>query len=438
MPRSLSSQKTIRILPPSRGKAIGPKDLALIVLQEIEIRRLFASDERRRHPKRRTGPGHPNVEGFLHFRISGQETPLRWSAKVTDESRESLLYRLEHPERLANRLLYYGKPEGILDLEVSLIESDRDVRDSLETAEKLTDLVAGLVRGLPGLGTPAASGLGFLGAILEFARKQSRDDLELQLFTSLGDPVSTARSRDGSKKRKTSAGLRTGRYRIIRGPEGSENPDLTIAFSVHRAAPQSPRRRALVLLEALELDLDEHLADHTFVFELAVGAGARPRSFRFAETLKNGTRGPLENVLAIQGKPLYAGFIDPAAPFRIQIATLPDRERAQGLLGMLGATGNVAGSLIEERDDARIVTRATKTAESVGSILLDLLPDSSYSLRSEGLIGGAEIADAPEGLSDGLLLAGAKLTGWERARVTLSGEKGSVRVDLRIGPLPAP
>ena len=36
-----------------------------------------------------------------------------------------------------------------------------------------------------------------------------------------------------------------------------------------------------------------------------------------------------------------------------------------------------------------------------------------------------------------LLLADVELTGWERAHVILSGERGSVRVNLRFGPLPA-
>ena len=436
VPRNLSSQQAIQILRPSRGPAIGPKDLALILFRGLEIQRLFASDERRRHPKRRSGPGHPNVEGFLHFRIGGQETPLRWSAKVTGR-RESLIYRLEHAELLTNRVLYYGEPEGLLDLDLSLIESDRDVRDALDTAEKLTELAAGLARVLPGPGIPVAGGLGFLGALLAFARKQSRDDLELQLFASLGDPVPAAGPKSASKKRKASAALRAGPYRITRGPEAGGSADLTIAFSVHRAAPRHPRRRALVLLEALELDLDERLANHTFVFEMAVGGGARPRIFRFAETLENRTRGPLENVLAVRDKPLYAGFIDPAAPFRIQVATLPDREHARGLLGLLGEQGSFAASLIEEPDDSRILTRATKTAESVASILLDLLPETSYSLRGEGLIGGAEFPDAPEELRSTLLLADIELTGWERAHVTLSGERGSVRVNLRFGPLPA-
>jgi hypothetical protein len=434
MARDLGSRQRIRIVAPTDGEPIGPNDLALVTLTALEIRRLYASDGRKPRTKERPKDRWNPVEGFLSFRVGGQETPLAWSARVKPEKgkgRRALRYRLEEPSRFARRLLYFGRPRGLLELEMSLLESDQELRASLERVERVTELSAAIARALPGPGAAVAGGLTLLGAILGFARASSRDDLELQLFTSLGDPT------PGDEAAPGIVPLRTGEYRIERGRKGGARPDLSIRFGVHRVVPSETGGEVVVLLESLKLDLEDELADDTFVFEAALGSGRRKGSFRFAEVLEGGARKGLENVLAVQSPLLYSGPLDPALPFRFQIATLPDRKRAEALLPALGAGGGFVGGLLEEPEDRRLAQRLGKAAESVGSILLEMLPDTSYALRKEGILGGAEVDDVARELGDRLLLTGVELDGWKRTAVALEGDRGRVEVKLRVGPLPS-
>jgi hypothetical protein len=430
MARELSSEKAIRIIAPTEGETIGRDDLALICLTGFEIGRLESSDGKMPKTRNRPEPRWKPVEGFLNFRLNGQETPLRWSAAVSGASSTSLSHQVEDSERFSNRLLYFGKPEGIVDLEVSLIESDEDLRRHLKKAEQITEFAADIAKGIAGPGMAVAGGLTLFGAILEFARSVTKDDLELQLFGALGDPTV------GPRKSTGGVPLRTGVYRIERGEAGSPEPDLTISFRVHRVAPAERRRRAIVRIESIELDLEDSLKKHTFVFEAVVGSGRRGKRFGFSEVLENSARGGLENVLAVQDKPIYAGPIDPGAPFRFQIATLRDRDYARALVNVLDAAGGFAGSVIDDPEDTKLAGQVTKAVESLGSLLIDMLPKKSYSLRKEGIIGGGEVTDATEEMKEQLILPDADFSTWQPATVTLAGKRGNVNVTLGIGPLP--
>ena len=313
---------------------------------------------------------------------------------------------------------------------MSVIESDEDVRRHLKKAEQITEFAADVAKGISGPGMAVAGGLTLFGAILEFARSVTKDDLELQLFGALGDPTA------GPGEPVRGVPLRTGEYRIERGETGSPEPDLTISFRVHRVAPADRRRRAIVVIESIELDLEDSLEKHAFVFEAVVGSGRRAKTFSFSEVLENATRKGLENVLAVQNKPIYAGPIDPGAPFRFQIATLKDRGYARALVNVLGAAGGFAGSVIDDPEDTKLAEQVTKNVESAGSLLIDMLPKKSYSLRKEGILGGGKVSHVSKEMGEQLILPDADFSTWQPATVTLAGRKGSVTVTLSIGPLP--
>ena len=420
--RDLSSGKLIEI-EPARGAPLEDGDLALVVLAGFELHSLYGHDGRRAGRSDRTRRRWKDVEGFLRFDVSGQETQLAWSASVAGRREDELTFRLKDPEKLGGRLLYFGRPDGVLDLDVSLLESDAGARKRLSSAGRVVDFVSDAAGPVPGLGTAVAGSLDLFRAVLDFARKNELDDLELRALTSLGDAASAGGE----------STLRSGRYTLRRRRAATRATDFELGLDVVPIAPPARKTRSVVILESLELDLASPDDDHVFAFEAAVGSGRGQRTLSFAEPLSAGARGDLENVLAVRGWRLFSGSAAEGIPFRLQFATLRNKKRAKEVVSLLGAGARFAGSLLEA-EERSVLTRAAKTADGVASFLIDAIPEKSSQGRVEGVIGlGAPKGDVPS--ERRVVLLGGTAPGWRHEEIVVGAGDDLVRVRLRIGNL---
>ncbi len=421
--RSLSSGEWIEI-EPARGAALADGDLAVVILASFDLHSLYGHDGRKAGRTDRRRDRWKDVSGLLRFDVNGQETQLDWSASVRGRSQKDLRFTLKAPEKLAGRLLYFGRPQGLLALEVGLVESDAAARRRLANASRVIELLEGAAARVPGPTAALGGGLGLVRAVLDFARQNELDDLELRALTSLGDPVSRAKD----------SVLRTGRYTLRRRRAETGATDFELGLDVLAVEPAARSSRLLVLLESLELAFESRLDRHVFVFEAAVGSGRGQTALGFAEPLSAGRRGRLENVLSVRQRPLFAGSAADGIPFRFQFATLRDKKRAREIASLLGAGAGFAGSLLDEEGRAA-AAQAAKAADGLASLLIDLVPGKSAQGRVDGVIG---VGDPRRGRDPGhqVVLIDAASAGWRREEIVVGAGRDRVRVRLRIGPLP--
>ena len=117
-----STQGNVRLTAPSSDTPV-ETDLALVRLSGLTMRRLLSGEHR-------DGPDNlKKREGTIAFSFNGQETSLSWA---TDGQGN-----LKNHEKFANHMLFFGKHNHNLDLEVQIIETDEDTVKALKRGKSM-------------------------------------------------------------------------------------------------------------------------------------------------------------------------------------------------------------------------------------------------------------------------------------------------------------
>ena len=350
----IGSRGRVRFTAPARGPSLSDAPI-VVTLADVSIAKLLSKDWER------------GREGALVLSFNGQTSTLAWkfeAGKTIPTQRQ---------------LLYIGRPEGLVDVSIELVESDGGDRKVLQAiSEALRALSATAF--VPGYGPMASAGLGLGSAIAELARATVDDDVELRLRGSIGD---LGRPGAGSLQ------LRAGTYRASRG--NTDGEEVGVGFTVHRfeSGDADPRREVAVLLDRVALDLPDVRDDDVLILDTVFTGGprknaSRPTSTAFSlkQELSNGGS-PIDRTLGIWGAVLYRGPWGRGVGFDLSVAAIP-RQPADETRQLLEDARRLAEAVSGEHEEQ--VETAVKAVEPARAAVAKFFPEKRFAASRNGLL----------------------------------------------------
>jgi len=181
-------------------------------LHQVIVRSLLSNDDRKAE----------NVGGPLNITIQGQSTLLNWGMKYKNKKFETNETTFQK-----GRLLYAGKPNGALNFDVSMIESDQDQADALKGLASVLEFLGTVTSLVPVYGTVAGAGFNLGSSIANFFAGQQKNDLELYYAGGIGSLL------DKSESNPQARTVPSGILKIIRPVQGATNPtDIEIHLKI--------------------------------------------------------------------------------------------------------------------------------------------------------------------------------------------------------------
>ena len=206
------NHKYISLKAPSSGALIRARDAVLILLRELQVKDLYSKDGSRRRLR--------NREGALSLSIGDRSFTISWA---TDREGS-----LKASDKFKSQLLYVGKPEDAIVLECDITETDVLMKKKLGKIAGILKVIASVVA-IPVAG-PIAAGIGVAASVINVARSEIEDDIEMSYTGSLA-------IRGANERNKSSGGLREGNYEIIR-KDSEGDLDLAVKFEVKKYRPK--------------------------------------------------------------------------------------------------------------------------------------------------------------------------------------------------------
>lgn len=372
-------------------------------------------------------------EGVLTVRVCGQETVFPFTGRGVVQP------------RFRERLLYLGGVPHALDLDVQVLELDRQARERLATAADVAEQLAKTPLG--GSHPALAPGLGLVAGLLRFAGSRVDDDEEARLFWVHERPL-----RADEVLRLELPARTTGK------------PRLVIDFRVLDLGPVQRFSQLAVRIARPVLELDES-ARLPVRRPASRGGARRPetrqvgaqswlgRMERFNFEARSGSAAAaysaplrtLGQVLSWHERELFVARAGRAAerhvlPLRLGFSLNTKALDAEALLGLAGRALDVA-AVWEPRAGA-VRSWLTKQGPSLLGLLSDLAPAAFTLYALDGVVvldpeGGATLADGPGRLvlrsPDGVRWARRVETELAREGVTL-GRFGFDLAIVRVDP----
>lgn len=352
-----STQGDVRLTAPSNDAQV-ESDLALVRLSGLTMRRLLSGEHR-------DGPDNlKKREGTIAFSFNGQETSLSWA---TDGQGH-----LKNREKFANHMLFFGKHNHNLDLEVQIIETDEETVKALKRGKSMLTVASRLGALIPGAGMLVSAVTNLVGAIVDVIRGNADDDLELSFHGSVGDFVVDVDSEDSDE-----ALLCSGEYVIVRS-QGNESgqPDIEVRFEVHPFTEidnsSSPEQtKVAVALTGMQLDLTPDMNDFHLQFDASMGSGKHVQKTSIKAPIKNGDAG-IENVMGLKNRILYKGPWTVGVPFYFSLAGVRNNDELEVIEGLIDEAGHLGVATAETKEET--IRTATKAAQSVRAAVIEFLP----------------------------------------------------------------
>ncbi len=350
----------VRFAAPARGASLAGDPIA-VTLTDVSILKLLSKDWEK------------GREGALVLSFNGQVSTVAWK------------FEPGKPVSIQRQLLYVGRPEGLVDVNIELVESDGGDRKVLAAiGEALRALSA--MAFVPGYGAVAAAGFGLGSAIAEFARAAIDDDVELRLRGSIGDL-----GQPGGKRLP----LRVGSYRASRRSDGAE--EVGIGFSAHRFVPGTAdaNREVAILLDRVALELPDTGDDDVLMIDTVFTGGpqkkgSRPTSVAFSLKQELENRGePIDRTLGIWGAVLYRGPWGRGIGFDLSVAAIA-RKPADEIRQLLDEAGRLARAVAGEY--AEQVDTAVRAVETARAVVAKFSPEKRFAASCNGmLVAGASL-----------------------------------------------
>lgn len=352
----------VRFTAPARGASLAGESIA-ITLADVSISKLLSKDWEK------------GREGALVLGFNGQSSTVAW--------------RFEPGQSIPTQrqLLYVGKPEGLVDVSLELVESDgRDRRVLAALGEALRALSATAF--VPGYGPVVSAGLGLGSAIAELARAAIDDDVELRFLGSIGDL-----GQPGGKRLP----LRAGTYRASR--RNADTEEVGIGFTVHRFEPgeASATQEVAVLLDRVGLELPDMREDDLLMIDTVFTGGWKQKargptsvSFSFKQELKNSGE-PIDRTVGIGGAVLYRGPWGRGIGFDLSVSAIP-RKPADEIRQLLEDAGRLAKAVAGEHPDQ--IDTAVKAVETARAAVAKFSPEKRFAASRNSLLLAGEVSAA--------------------------------------------
>ena len=399
------------------GPTLTSSELALITLEHFkpDLDELYSRDRGSR-------------EGTLAISMNGQPTVLSWA-----EAARGAESQLKNSEKFQGSVVYFGPHASGIDTELRVIETDDDMKKRLGNVRDVLTKIAQHAGVVPGYGTAISAGSLVAAGVLDAIVELIEPELELAYLGALR----------GSEGANSSSGttndhhLRTGKYKLVRQPQGELSPHIDIGFRV-RPFPIAPPGFAVVEIAEIVTDLSSSVRGCDLFFETTFGGGPKQQTFSLKEALRQGRRiageaYPLERVLELAGKRVYAGPVAKGLPFTINAAAIDDESELKALSGLVTSTSKALQPLVPEIEThAATITKAIQSARST---LIEFLPSKIGIGSINGmLLFGPELADTSTPSNFPMLhLPETADAGWGRVSepIVLSSEKGG-RMEIRL------
>lgn len=358
----IGSRGRVRFEGPARGASLAGEPIA-ITLAEVSISKLLSKDWEK------------GREGALVLAFNGQVSTVVWT------------FEPGQPVPTQHQLLYVGRPDGLVDVSIELVESDGGDRKVLAAiGEALRALSATAF--VPGYGAVASAGLGLGSAIAELARGAIDDDVELRLHGSIGDLGQPGGNR---------LPLRAGTYRASRRNGDAE--EVGVGFTVHRFEPgeASAMQEVVVLLDRLALDLPKMAADDVLMIDTVFTGGPKKKarrptsaSFSLKQEMKNGGE-PIDRILGIAGAVLYRGPWGRGIGFDLSVAAIP-RKPADEIRQLLEDAGRFAKAVSGEHPDQ--IDTAVRAVETARAAVAKFSPEKRFAASRNSMLLAGEVPTA--------------------------------------------
>ena len=367
------NEQNVDVIPP-----VSPEDLEnktiLVLLEKLHVRHLFSKDS-----------SGSSREGTLAISLGNQATSLSWSRPKKNGA------EIKNPEKFHHYVLFLGKPDVNLDLGVNVVETDTDTVKGLRRANAALSGASAIANLVPGPGTVVSVGLNMLGAILDFIKGQVDDDTELSLHASMTQELPPPNDR---------IQLKRGTYKIIRKASKSSKstdpdseppkPDIEVHIGVYNFKPllNGHDQEVLVVLDSITLDLpdpnsdDPNLEKRTLVFDATVGGGEDASKFAFQGKILNG-KASIDKVTGIKDKVLYQGPWNVGVPFTFSLAAVRDSSELKAIDGLIDTASIQAKRFTEKKPVQHTIDSATKAIQSIRSLMVEFLPQSSRSGQNQ-------------------------------------------------------
>ncbi len=385
-------------------------EFVAVTLENLCLRRFFSKDGFRRGLGKR--------EGTLTIGVNGQETSLSWATNDKDELKNK-------EEKLKDYLVFLGRHNTILDLNLGLIETDKHAVKGLQQAKASMSAVVAFANLVPGVGTIVSAGFSVLGSIVDFIRGQVDDDEELALHGSIG----RLGADDGPPE------LGQGLYKIFRKSDPKSDNDIEIILRVEpfNPLPESEERQAVVMLDSIGLDLPSTMDSGTLMLDLSFGGGDDASKFSFSHRVINGDAA-IDRVVGIEDKLLYRGTWNAGIPFSASLAAVMKDDEIKAVEGVIGELGTQAKRFTEKSDVQSRIDNITKAIQSYRALLVEFLPEKISVGNKSGLIADKKTVN-PKKFSARhfILLDNLSTTKWTLRRIPLRSESGgSALINLHI------
>ena len=373
------TQAAVRLTVPSNVDQVVETPIALVRLSGLTLRRLLSGEWR---------DGEHNLkkrEGTITFSFNGQETALSWA---TDGEG-----RLKNQKKFENHVLFFGKHNHNINLDVQIIETDEDTVKALKRGKSTLTIASRFGALIPGVGVLASAATGLVGAIVDVIRGKADDDLELSFHGSVGDFVIEDVSEDSEE-----ALLRRGKYVIGRSQrrERRENgdPDIEVRFEVHPfTTPDDSSQEqppVAIALKGMQLELTRDLNDFHLQFDASMGSGKHVQKTSIKAPIKNREAG-IEDVMGLRNRILYRGPWTVGVPFYFSLAGVKNNDELKVIEGLVDEAGNLAAAIAETKKET--IQAATKAAQSVRAAVIEFLPRKISVGSMSGVIAAGESLD---------------------------------------------
>lgn len=378
-----TSASPVRMVPLAVTDDVEEGDEILVFADRIKISGLFTDSERL---ERR------DQEGVVSFGVNGQASTVSW--------KRPLVRRFPKQwgplDDSQVRLLYVGDPEGLLDFDVALLESDEPEREFFQRIADLLESAAAFIGLAPGAGTAASAALGLGAAIAKLIKAKIDDDAEMRFLGTLGGEDLL---------------LKYGEYQLQRHAFSGISPEITIKLRIEKFEKELLPEKATILLDGIDfqtrgsdsignLQLEDRVVSDITITQTAVGDGTTSEGTPRANTLQidrpffGENRATWLNTLGINDKLLYDGPWGINLALTINMSGIPADINNEEWMAVIAQTGGLIESLVPESEQAA-VRRGFTIAETVRSTVIKYLPATRFAASLSTLL---FVGDSIEGL----------------------------------------
>ena len=416
-----SPKRAVALTAKDTGAAPGPKELVIVTLDNVTVKKLLSRDGASTTRKR---------EGTITFDLDGQAQSLQW---LTGRSGS-----LKNAHAFDGQLLYIGDPAGLLGVQAHVIETDKAAFAKFQKkSNAFISFAATLGTFLPPYGNAITASSAFVKSLIKLFGSRVDDDVELAFYGSFGNLGVSA----GSDMLPLKSGSYVIDRRLIAG-DGQTPSEIELGLRIRRFKPLNPNvkrgkkkftRTATVILDDVDWSGLDRKAVGSRPLRIEVGFGSGSKQQTFETSIKAWNKPALiDDVLGLRGQVVYEGPWIGSLPFlcSVQAMTAKTSEEVDNLIG---STATLAVAL-QGSEDKTIIENVAKTAQSFAGLAAEFAPGQISVGTVSGLVHAAGIIlDAANLPADRFPVVQNIDTRWGAFDVTVSsGRAGGVVFKFKV------